>query len=50
MFFLAEKLRMTVRDLQERMTREELLLWAGYLINKRDVEEQAQRRAAMRRR
>jgi hypothetical protein len=46
---LAERLHMTVGDLQERMTPEELMLWSGYLDYQRELQEQASRRAARRR-
>jgi hypothetical protein len=40
---------MTVRDLQERMTPEELCLWSGYYSYQAEREEEARKRAARRR-
>jgi len=48
-FFLAEKLHMTVSDLLERMTPEELVLWSGYLGHQAALQDEAQRKAARRR-
>jgi len=46
---LAEKLHMTVGELQERMTPEELLLWSFYLENQHEQQEAARRKANRRR-
>ena len=40
---------MTVSDLLERMTPEELMLWSGYLGHQAALQDEAQRRAARRR-
>jgi hypothetical protein len=46
---LAERLHMTVGDLQERMTPEELSLWAGYLDYQHELQVEAQKKAQRRR-
>jgi len=46
---LAERLHMTVGDLQERMTPEELSLWAGYLDYQHELQVEAQRKVQRRR-
>ena len=40
---------MTVSDLQQRMTNEELLLWVGYLTRQNELREEADRKASRRR-
>jgi len=40
---------MTVSELMERMTPEELVLWSGYLSHQRELQEEANRRAMRRR-
>lgn len=46
---MAEKLHMTVSELQERMTPEELTLWGLYLEHRQEQEEKARVKAARRR-
>jgi hypothetical protein len=48
-FFLAEKLHMTVSEIQERMTPEELTMWSLYLDYQHERQMEAQKRAARRR-
>ena len=40
---------MTVGELQERMTPEELMLWSGYYGHRAEEREKAEKRAARRR-
>jgi hypothetical protein len=40
---------MTVTDLQQRMSEEEMLLWVGYITRQNELQEEAERRAARRR-
>lgn len=40
---------MTVGELQERMTPEELTLWSAYLSHRAEEREKAERRASRRR-
>jgi len=40
---------MTVSDLMERMTPEELVLWSGHLSHQAALQDEAQRKAARRR-
>lgn len=49
LFSLAERLHMTVTDLQQRMSEEELLLWTGFLTRQNELQEEAERRASRRR-
>ena len=39
MFFLAKELGMTIKQLTENLTREELKAWAGFLELKHEEEE-----------
>ena len=48
-FFLAEKLGMTVSELGEKMTYEEMHLWLVFYDIKQEEEEKARRRAMVRR-
>ena len=48
--FLAKELHMTLRDLRERVTEEELMLWSSYYELENKEQEQARRRAMNRRR
>ena len=50
LFFLAKELHMTVCELQERMTYEELALWSAYYEWTADMQREAQRKAQKRRR
>ena len=51
MFFLAKELGMTIRQLTENLTREELTAWAGFFELKHEEEEkykeQVQKKQAM---
>ena len=51
MFFLAKELGMTIRQLTENLTREELIGWAGFFELKHEEEEkykeQVQKKQAM---
>ena len=49
LYFVAEKLCMTVAELQERMTYEELVGWVTFIENKNDNEKKAIDRARRRR-
>jgi hypothetical protein len=40
---------MTVTDLQQRMSEEEMLLWVGYITRQNELQEEAERRASRRR-
>jgi hypothetical protein len=46
---MAEKLHMTLGELQQRMTPEELTLWSLYLEEQAERAEEARKRAARRR-
>lgn len=46
---MAEKLHMTVSELLERMTPEELVLWGAYLNHNAEEAEKARVKAARRR-
>ena len=46
---LAEKLGMTLADLRERMTLEEMTLWATFYELRNDLENEAMRKSAARR-
>ncbi len=51
MFFLAKELGMTIKQLTENLTREELIGWAGFFELKNEEEEkyreQVQKKQAM---
>ena len=47
--FMAEKLHMTLGDLQTRMTPEELVLWSMHLAYQNEKQEEARTRAMRRR-
>ena len=51
MFFLAKELGMTLRQLTENLTKEELIAWAGFFELKNEEEEkykeQVQKKQAM---
>ena len=47
---MARELHMTLRDLRERITDEELVLWSGYYELENKEREKAMKRTAMRRR
>ena len=51
MFFLAKELGMTIKQLTENLTREELIAWAGFFELKYEEEEkykeQVQKKQAM---
>ena len=51
MFFLAKELGMTIKQLTENLTREELIAWAGFFELKHEEEEkykeQVQKKQAM---
>jgi hypothetical protein len=44
-FFIAETLGMTLAEIRQKMTREELYAWSAYLSLKADREEKAHERA-----
>lgn len=48
--FLAKELHMTLRDLRERITDEELVLWSGYYELESKEKEKVMKRTAMSRR
>lgn len=48
-FMVAEKLCMSVAELQERMTLEELMGWSAYMQIKHEQEQEAMRKAQRRR-
>lgn len=48
-FVLAERLGMTVAEIQQKMTAEELVGWAAFMEMQRLQQEAADRRAARRR-
>ena len=48
--FLAKELHMTLRDLRERITDEELVLWSGYYELESKEKEKVMKRTGMSRR
>lgn len=48
-FIVAEKLCMSVAELQERMTPEELIGWSTYMQIRHEQEQEAMRKAKRRR-
>ena len=50
MFYLAKELGMTVSQLQENLTEQEMLLWSGYFGYVNDKQAEANRKAQRRRR
>ena len=50
MFYLAKELGMTVSQLQEHLTEQEMLLWSGYFGYTNDKQAEQQRKAQRRRR
>jgi hypothetical protein len=48
LFSLAERLHMTVSELQQKMTPEEMLLWTGYLGYQLEQQQEMERRSRRR--